>query len=92
MERLKALKPRLLFYSHGSVADEPEKLIDTAMENTRLVGDFILRDLRAGKSQEVIISRVGDYLLKRFSAPLDEYELTSNVSGYIHYFRKKGLI
>jgi len=91
MERLKALKPRLLFYSHGTVAQEPGKLIDTAVANTKLVGDLILRDLRAGESEEAIISRVGDYLLKRFSATLDEYELMSNVSGYIHYFRKKGL-
>ena len=92
MERLKALKPSLLFYSHGTVAGEPERLISTAMENTRLVGDFIRRDLRAGESEEAIISHVGDYLHDHFGAPLDEYELVSNVKGYIHYFRKKGLI
>jgi glyoxylase-like metal-dependent hydrolase (beta-lactamase superfamily II) len=92
MESLKALEPRLLFYSHGTVADEPEKLINTAMENTKLVGDFILRDLKMGKSDEAIISHVGDYLIKHFKAPLDEYELMSNVNGYIHYFRKKGLV
>jgi len=92
MERLRALKPRLLFYSHGDVADEPEKLITTAMENTRLVGDFILRDLKAGEGEEVIISHVGDYLRDHLGVTLDEYELLSNVSGYIHYFRKKGLV
>ena len=92
MERLRALKPRLLFYSHGDVADEPEKLITTAMENTKLVGDFILRDLKAGEGEEVIISHVGDYLRDHLGVTLDEYELLSNVSGYIHYFRKKGLV
>ncbi len=92
MENLRALEPRLLFYSHGTVAGEPEKLINMAMENTRLVGDFILRDLRMGKSDETIIGRVGDYLVKHFNAHLDEYELMSNVNGYIHYFRRKGLI
>ena len=92
MERLKALKPKLLFYSHGSVAGEPEKLITTVMENTRLVGDFILRDLKAGEGDEAIISHVGDYLRDHFGATLDEYELVSNVRGYIHYFRKKGLV
>jgi len=92
MERLRALKPRLLFYSHGDVADEPEKLITTAMENSRLVGDFILRDLKAGEGEEVIISHVGDYLRDHLGVTLDEYELLSNVSGYIHYFRKKGLV
>jgi len=92
MERLRALKPKLLFYSHGSVASEPEKLITTAMENTKLVGDFILRDLKAGEGEEVIISHVGDYLRDHLGVTLDEYELLSNVSGYIHYFRKKGLV
>jgi len=92
MERLKALKPRLIFYSHGTVAEEPEKLIDAVMDNTSLVGAFIRRHLRAGENEEAIIGRVGDYLRDQFNAPLDEYELQSNVRGYIHYFRKKGLI
>jgi len=92
MKNLKAFEPRLLFYSHGTVAEEPEKLIDTAVANTKLVGDLILSDLKAGESDEAIIGRVGDYLTEHFNATLDEYELTSNVSGYIHYFRKKGLI
>jgi glyoxylase-like metal-dependent hydrolase (beta-lactamase superfamily II) len=92
MENLKALKPRLVFYSHGTVAKEPEKLIDTAMDNTRLVGAFIRRHLRAGENEEAIIGRVGDYLRDHFNAPIDGYELQSNVRGYIHYFRKKGLI
>jgi hypothetical protein len=92
MKKLKALKPKLLFYSHGTAAREPEKLIDMAVTNTKLVGDLILRDLKAGRSDEAIIKSVGDYLTEHFDAPLDEYELMSNVSGYIHYFRKKGLV
>jgi glyoxylase-like metal-dependent hydrolase (beta-lactamase superfamily II) len=92
MERLKELKPRLLFYSHGTVADEPEGLIDQARENSRLVGDFILKELRAGRSEATITAHVGEYLLKQFKASLDEYELVTNVAGYIHYFRKKGLV
>jgi glyoxylase-like metal-dependent hydrolase (beta-lactamase superfamily II) len=92
MENLKALKPRFIFYSHGTVAEEPEELIETVMANTRLVGDFILDHLRAGENDESIINHVGDYLRNQFNAPLEEYELQSNVMGYIHYFRKKGLI
>ncbi len=92
MKKLRALKPSLLFYSHGTVAREPEKLIDTAIENSRLVGDLILKDLKAGKSDETIVKAMGDYLTENFKTPLDEYELQSNVSGYIHYFRKKGLV
>lgn len=92
MENLKALKPRLLFYSHGTVAQEPQKLIDTAIANTKLVGDLILKDLKAGRDDETIIKAIGDYLTDSLKTPLDEYELQSNVSGYIHYFRKKKLV
>ncbi len=92
MENLKTLKPKLIFYSHGTVAYEPEELIDTAIENTRLVGDFILGRLREGESEEDIIGSVAEYLRHQFKATLDEYELMSNVKGYIHYFRKRGLV
>ena len=92
MKKLKALKPKLLFYSHGTVAQEPEKLIDTVVKNTKLVGDLIMSDLKAGESDEAIIKNIGDYLTDNLNTPLDEYELQSNVSGYIHYFRKKGLV
>lgn len=92
MKNLKALKPKLLFYSHGGAAAEPERLIDTAMKNSKLVGDLIMRQLKAGESDEAIIGYIGDYFTGHFNAPLDEYELLSNVTGYIHYFRKKGLV
>jgi len=92
MAKLKTLKPELLFYSHGTVAREPEKLIETAIANSRLVGELILKDLKAGKSDEAIIESIGRYLIAHFNAHLDEYELRSNVKGYIHYFRKKGLV
>jgi glyoxylase-like metal-dependent hydrolase (beta-lactamase superfamily II) len=92
MENLKSLKPKLIFYSHGTVAEGPEKLIDAAIENTRLVGDFILGRLRAGESEEAIINSAEEYLRQQFGATLDEYELQSNVKGYIHYFRKRGLV
>ncbi len=92
MRNLKALKPRLLFYSHGTVAQEPQKLIDKAIANTKLVGDLILKDLKAGKSDQAIIKAMGDYFTNSLKTPLDEYELQSNVSGYIHYYRKKKLV
>jgi glyoxylase-like metal-dependent hydrolase (beta-lactamase superfamily II) len=92
MENLKTLKPSFIFYSHGTIAHEPEKLIEVIIENTMLLGAFIQRHLRAGENEEAIISSVGDYLRNHFNAPLDGYELQSNVSGYIHYFRKKGLV
>lgn len=91
MERLRKLQPRLLFYSHDGVGNEPEELIDTVSENTKLIGDVILRDLKAGETEEAITGHTGDYIRERFGATMDEYELVTNVMGYIHYFKKKGL-
>jgi glyoxylase-like metal-dependent hydrolase (beta-lactamase superfamily II) len=92
MKRLKALKPKLLFYSHGTVAREPQKLIETAITNSKLVGELILKDLKAGRSDQAIIKAMGNYFTNSLKTPLDKYELQSNVSGYIHYFRKKGIV
>ena len=92
MERLRELHPELLFYSHGGVGNEPEVLISSAIENTRIVGDVVLRALKTKRTEEAVIGSVGDYIEDRFGVRLGEYELGSNVKGYIHYFKKKGLV
>ena len=89
MEQLRALKPRFLFYSHGPVGKDPENLISTAVDNTRIIGDVILDALKTQENEEAIIRNVGDYIWNRFGVRLDEWELVSNVKGYIHYFRKQ---
>lgn len=92
MERLRSLQPEMLFYSHGTISREPDKMIIGIIENTRLVADLILRELKAGTSDEVITNRVDDYLKRHFNAALDEYELTTNVKGFIYYFHKHALV
>jgi glyoxylase-like metal-dependent hydrolase (beta-lactamase superfamily II) len=92
MSRLLSLKPDMLFYSHGTVSREPETMITQVIENTRSIGDLILRGLKSGKSDEVITGLVDDYLKTDFHAALDEYELTTNVKAFIFYFRKYVLV
>jgi glyoxylase-like metal-dependent hydrolase (beta-lactamase superfamily II) len=91
MERLRQLKPQILFYSHGGVDREPEKAIASVIENTKIVGDAILRAFKSEKTEEAVIRKIGEYIWSRFGARLGEYDLTANVRGYIHYFKKKGL-
>ncbi|MFC1893137.1 MBL fold metallo-hydrolase [Chloroflexota bacterium] len=91
MERLRQLSPRILFYSHGGIGNEPETLIPAVIENTEVVGAAILRALQMGKSDEAVIRDIGDYIRDHFGMVLEEYDLASNVSGYIHYYRRKGL-
>jgi len=88
MERLRALKPRLLFYSHGGIGKDPENLISSAVDNTRVIGDVILKALETCESEEAVIPSIGDYIWEKFSVRLDGWDLASNVKGYIHYLKK----
>jgi glyoxylase-like metal-dependent hydrolase (beta-lactamase superfamily II) len=90
MERLKTLKPLLLFYSHGGIGKEPDNLITSAINNTRVIGGAILDALRAQQTEETIIRNIGDYIWNRFKVRLEQWDLVSNVKGYIYYFKKQG--
>ena len=92
MERLRQLKPRFLFYAHGSVSKDPEKSIDSVIENTKIVGEAILNAMKTEETELAVIRNIDEYIQNRFGARLTEYDLTSNVKVYIHYFKKKGLI
>jgi glyoxylase-like metal-dependent hydrolase (beta-lactamase superfamily II) len=92
MERLRQLRPRLLFYAHGSVSTEPEQSIASVIANTRVVGEAILDAVRTEATEEAVIKNIGGFIRNRFGATLTEYDLASNVRGYIHYFKKKGLV
>jgi glyoxylase-like metal-dependent hydrolase (beta-lactamase superfamily II) len=92
MERLRHLRPHLLFYAHGSVSTEPEQSIASVIANTRVVGEAILDAARTEETEDAVIKSIGEFIRQRFGATLTEYDLASNVRGYIHYYRKKGLI
>ena len=83
MEKLRELKPRIIFYSHDGVGRNPEQLITQAAENTKIVGDIILKALREGYSDEAVKSRL------RESLGADD-EMT--LRGFVLYFKKKGLV
>lgn len=92
MERLREMNAKILFYSHGGVGKEPEKLITMAAENTRAVGDIILDALKQGESADAISRKVGDFASEKFGVKLSEFDMMMTVGGYTLYFRKKGLV
>lgn len=92
MERLRQLKPNILFYSHDGVGNEPEKLISIAAENTRMLTDATLHAFKTEKTVEAVTRRIGEYIWSQFGIKLDELYLTMTVSGYNVYFKKKGLL
>ena len=91
LQKLRDLKPQVLFYSHGSVVWEPDALISMTADNTHLFGDMVLQALKEGKTPEAIISGIREYINLRFHLELDEMDLEMIVSGFIFYFRKRGL-
>ncbi len=91
IERLAALKPKMIFYTHGTISREPDKMIPLAIANSRLIGDFFLAELKKGVKDAEIINRFRDLLKSRFNAEMGEYELVTNAHGLIHYYRRKVL-
>jgi glyoxylase-like metal-dependent hydrolase (beta-lactamase superfamily II) len=83
MEKLRKLHPRLIFYSHNGVGKNPEQLIPQATENTKIVGNIILKSLREGHGTEAVRSKLQEAI-----GVVDEMALM----GFILYFQKKGLL
>lgn len=92
MERLRKLQPRLLFFAHGGVSREPEKLISSVENNTRLIGDLILRALRGGDSIAEIKCKVKEGARSSFGIELTESDLDLTVGGYTVFYQRKGLV
>jgi glyoxylase-like metal-dependent hydrolase (beta-lactamase superfamily II) len=82
MEKLRQLRPRVLLYSHDGVGRNPEELISAAVENTKIVGNIILKALKEGMTDEAIRSRVHKEV---------GVEDEMSVAGFILYFKKTGL-
>jgi len=92
MEKLKALSPKLLFYSHDGVVEDPNSLIDLARENAQKFADIILEGLRRGESPQQIEQRVKEYVVKAVSSISEQSMAGMTVQGYIFYFQKKGVV
>jgi len=91
MKKLRELPVKLLLYSHGGISREPEKAISSAIENTRIIGEVILKNLKAS-TEEDAIRRVDQFIQEHFGFRLKTYDLLSNSNGYIGYFKKQGLV
>ena len=90
IEKLRQLLPKTLFYSHDGTGKDPEKLISAVAENTKNVGEIILKALREGERVEAINTRLMEQICNRFNQDEADIIWTMTVHGYIHYFQKKG--
>lgn len=83
MEKLREFHPRIIFYSHGGAGKNPDQLISQAADNTKIVGDIILKTLKEGHGNEAVRSRLQEAI-----GIVDEMTLM----GFVLYFEKKGLV
>ncbi|UCG83036.1 MAG: MBL fold metallo-hydrolase [Dehalococcoidia bacterium] len=91
IERLRRSRADILFYSHGGVERDVDRLISMAADNTRAFSDIALESLREGATRDDVMRRVRDYISHRFGLEVEEKDLDMTVDGYIYYFEKKGL-
>jgi glyoxylase-like metal-dependent hydrolase (beta-lactamase superfamily II) len=92
MDKLRKLQPRILFFAHGGVSREPEKLISSVENNTRLLGDLILRALKGGDSIAEIKHKVREAAKSSFGIELTKSDLDLTVGGYTVFYQRKGLV
>jgi len=93
IERLQQLNlgAEMLFYSHGGVEKDPDKLMARAVENARAIGDIVLEGLKREEAPEDTCRRVGSYVHDRHRLHLDQRSLDITVTSYTLYFQSKGL-
>jgi len=92
LQKLRALKPKILFYSHRGVGKEPERLLSLAGETGRAFGDIILQALETRATQQEITQKIRDYLHRRFGPTTEMIDPSLVIAGYSVYFRRKGLL
>ena len=92
IERLRQLEIQMLFYSHGGVELEPDRLISMITENTRTFGDMVLAGLKEGQALEAISRRVVGYFISQYGLKVNETDVEVIVGGYAIYFNSKGLV
>jgi glyoxylase-like metal-dependent hydrolase (beta-lactamase superfamily II) len=90
--RLRQLETQMLFYSHGGIELEPDRLISMVAENTRTFGDIVFAGLKEGQALEAISRRIGDHFTGQYGLRVNETDVEVIVGGYAIYFNSKGLV
>ena len=97
IEKLKKLKPERVFFSHGSAAEDADKIIQSALDVTRQCNDTALEALKAGEDQKEVARRLieimaGSSDLARSHLSDWPYFIPIAVEGYRQYFKKNQMI
>lgn len=89
IEKLRTLRPDMLFYAHDGVERNPEELISKVAESTTLFRDMIVGAFRVGKTIDNVVREIRESVLKPLGIE-QELDIRMTVEGFYHYFREKG--
>ena len=97
IEKLKKLKPELVFFSHGSATGDADKIIQSALDVARQCHDTALEALRSDEDQKAVARRLieimaGGSALARSDLSDWPYFIPIAVKGYQQYFKKNNMI
>ena len=97
IEKLKKLKPGLVFFSHGRATRDADKIIQSALDGARQCHDAAFEALKAGEDPKEVARRLIE-IMDRGSALTGSdlsdwpYFIPIAVEGYRQYFRKNNMI
>ena len=97
IEKLKKLKPEMVFFSHGSAARDADKFIQSALDLTRHCNDTALKALETGEDQKDVARRLIEIMARgsdQAGSDLSDwpYFIPIAVEGYRQYFKKNNMI
>jgi len=89
IDRLAALSPTTVFYSHCGPRRDPKSLIATIRENSIAIGRIVEKALKDGKTHQEIWTLISDYVRESTRGGELPPEFLLGLSAYTSYFSQK---
>ena len=86
IDRLAALRPATVFYSHCGPRSNPESLIRTIRRNSIVIGQIVEKALKEGKAQQEIWALISEHVRMSTSGGELPPEFLLGLSAYTAYF------
>ena len=97
IEKLRKLKPELVFFSHGGATADADKIMQSAIDEARQCHDTAFEALKSGEDQKQVARRLIEIMgrgsaLARSDLSDWPYFIPIAVEGYRQYFKKNNMI
>jgi len=97
IEKLQKLKPKLVFFSHGSATRDADKIVQSALDEARQCYDTAFEALKSGEDQKQVARRLIEIMargsaLARSNLTDWPYLIPIAVKGYQQYFKNNNMI